>query len=147
MESAFSQIYLALQQRIKNSVAAIHWIEQDFGQENAPKRPNVAFPTALIDFPSADYNELGDGGQTCLLTISVKLLFAPFSQSYESAPDEVKAKALEYFEAEKQLVDALHGWQPDNGIIQPLVRIRASGNNKSGLRIRQIEFTTEFEEF
>ncbi len=121
MESAFSKIYLALQDRIINECKDVKWVEQDFGQDNHKERPNVAFPAVLIDFTDAKYDELGNGGQTCMLTVRLRLLLATFSQSYSVAPDEVREKALEYFETEKRLVDALHGWQPqDNVTGEPL---------------------------
>ena len=154
MESAFSKIYLALQDRITEECKAIRWVEQDFGQDNHKERPNVAFPAVLIDFTDAKYDELGNGGQTCMLTVRVRLLFATFSQSYNVAPDEVREKALEYFEVEKRLVDALHCWQPQDNVTgeplaRPLIRTSATSDNRgdNGLRIRELEFTTEFEEF
>jgi hypothetical protein len=157
MNSYFSQLYLDLQQRIKSQVEKIAWIEQDFGQETGDRyRAKVAFPAVLIDFPSADYDNIATGGQTAAVTVSVRLLVAPFSQSYGSAPEEVKEKALEYLELEQELTAALHGRAPSpveraggEAYTQPLMRTRrtAANRNDTGLRIIELQFTAAYEEY
>lgn len=149
MNSFFAQLYIDLTTHLNDAVGELKWIEQDFGQENDELRPNVAFPAALIDFPRTDYTEEGELCQMAVSTVTVKLLFAPYTQSYSAAPDTVKQEAISYYETEQKVVDALHGWQPSAGYCEPLVRISATGDNKSkggtGLRIRTIVFTTAFE--
>lgn len=150
MNSYFAQLYLDLQERIKEQVSEIEWIEQDFGQDTYDQwRPNVAFPAVLIDFPNTDYSALSSCGQFGEVTIAVRLLVNPFTQSYEDAPIEVRQDALQFFELEQQIVNALHGWQPDGGYSQALIRARASSNNRNdiGLRIRELLFTTAYQEF
>jgi hypothetical protein len=147
MESFFSKLYLDLQERIKEAVPEIEWTEQDFGQDVFDDwRPNVAFPAVLIDFPDTAYSEIGNVNQSAAVTISLRLLFAPFSQSYEDAPLEVREDALQFFEIENQLVNALHGWCPAGGYCQPLMRRTAASNNnnKTGLRIRNLQFATAY---
>ena len=149
MNSFFSKYYLDLQKRI-NKVQDIAWIEQDFGQDSNDKwRANVAFPAVLIDFASADYENIASGGGTATVTVSIRLLVSTFSQSYELAPDAVKEKALEYFELEQRLIDVLHGWQPRRGYTQPLMLTRTTSSNKNnlGIRIREMQFTTAFQEY
>ena len=147
MRSLFSKLYLDMQTRITEAVPEVKWIEQDFEQESAEWRPNVQFPAVLIDFPQADFSQLGGANQWGDVRISARLLFAPFSQSYQAAPDEVKEKALEYFEVERKLVAALHNWMPPEGYCQPLVRRSVSSNNRNdiGLRIRALQFDTAAE--
>ncbi|MEG1644175.1 MAG: hypothetical protein RR293_08545 [Bacteroidales bacterium] len=149
MTSIYARLYLALQQRLNSVVREIKWIEQDFGQESMSMRPGVAFPAALIDFPDTIYSAMMTEGQLGIVTISIRLLVAPFSQSYEGAPINVKKDALKYFEIEKQLSDALHGWMPAEGYCQPLTRVAARGENRGeiGLRIRTLTFETSFEEY
>lgn len=159
MTSYFSQLYLDIQQRIKTEVPEIAWIEQDFGQDVFDKwRPNVAFPAVLIDFPSADYENIAGMGQTAVVTIHIRLLVAPFQQSYEAAPIEIRKEALSYFDLEQKLVDALHGWEPslplaggageEHYYSQALTRTRITSNNRNdiGLRIRELQFTTAYDE-
>ena len=147
MNSLFSKLYLDMQARITEAVPEVKWVEQDFEQEDSEWRPNVQFPAVLIDFPQADFSQLGDTGQFGNIRISVRLLFAPFSQSYSDAPEQVKADALEYFEIEHRLTAALHNWMPDEGYCQPLVRQSVSSNNRNdiGLRIRNLQFDTAAE--
>lgn len=147
MKSFFANLYLDLQDRIKSEVPEIEWIEQDFGQDVFDKwRPNVAFPAVLIDFPLADYEAEAGSGQFGNVTINLRLLVAPFSQSYEDAPIEVRQDALEYFELEQKLVSAIHGWSPE--YCQALVRgsIASHNRNDIGLRIRNLVFSTAYEE-
>jgi hypothetical protein len=148
MNSYFAELYLDIQERIKAEVTEIEWIEQDFGQDAYDKwRPNVAFPAVLIDFTNADYDNIAGEGQTADVTVTLRLLVAPFEQSYEDAPLEVKQGALEYFELEHKLVQAIHGWSPE--YTQPLIRKRIMSNNRNdiGLRIRELQFTTAYQEY
>jgi hypothetical protein len=149
MNSFFAQFYLDLCERIKQEVPEIEWIEQDFGQDAFDKwRPNVAFPAVLIDFPNANYSAESGLSQFGNVTVALRLLVAPFSQSYDDAPVEVKQDALDYFELEAKLVEALHGWAPDAEYCQPLIRESITSNNRNdiGLRIRNLTFSTAYEE-
>lgn len=161
MESYFADLYLDLQERIKTEVPEIKWIEQDFGQDVFDKwRPNVSFPAVLIDFPDATYENLSGSGQTATVAVTLRLLVAPFEQSYENAPLTVREGALEYFELENKLIQAIHGWAPSlpspqgegaGGEVysQPFIRTRLSSNNRNdlGLRIRELQFTTAYQEY
>jgi hypothetical protein len=149
LQSFFARYYLDICERIRTEVPEIEWIEQDFGQDVFDKwRPNVAFPAVLIDFPSANYDAESGLSQFGEVTLSVRLLVAPFTQSYDDAPIEVKEDALQYFEIEQKLINALHGWMPDDGYCQPLIRSSIQSNNRNdiGLRIRNLVFTTAYEE-
>lgn len=148
MDSYFAELYLDIQERIKSEVTEIEWIEQDFGQDAYDKwRPNVAFPAVLIDFTNAEYDNIANEGQTAEVTVTLRLLVAPFEQSYEDAPLEVKQGALEYFELEHKLVRAIHGWSTE--YTQPLIRKRITSHNRNdiGLRIRELQFTTAYQEY
>ncbi|MDR0815077.1 MAG: hypothetical protein LBN37_04915 [Bacteroidales bacterium] len=149
MNSLSANLYLDIAARIKSQVPEIEWIEQDFGQEIFDKwRPNVAFPAVLIDFPEAEYSNLAHGVQLGVVTVTLRLLVAPFTQSYDGAPLEVQHDALAYFDLEQKLVAALHNWAPDNNICKKLIRRSVTTNNRNdiGLRIRNITFTTSYEE-
>jgi len=146
MNSFFAKLYLDLQERIKTEIPEIQWIEQDFGQDVFDKwRPNVAFPAVLIDFPQAVYSAEGGLSQFGEVQISIRLLVSPFSQSYEDAPLEVRKDALQYFELEDKIVNALHGW--DTEYCQPLIRqsVSSYNHNDRGLRFRNLVFSTAYE--
>lgn len=154
INSYFAQLFLDLQDRIKTELPEIQWIEQDFGQDAFDKwRPKVAFPAVLIDFPSADYESISGEGQMADVTVTLRLLVTPFEQTYEDAPIEVRKSALEFFELEYKLIQAIHGWAPldenEESYTQPLVRKRITSNNRNdiGLRIRELHFSTSYQEY
>ncbi|MDD4217465.1 MAG: hypothetical protein PHZ24_09045 [Bacteroidales bacterium] len=147
MESFYASLYIDIMERIKAKVPEINWIEQDFGQDVIDKwRPNVLFPALLIDFSNSEYEGESESNQFANVTVRIRLLVAPFTQSYEGAPVEVIEKALNYFDVENNVVRALHNWHPT--YCQPLIRVRASSQNRGdiGLRIRTIDFATSYEE-
>lgn len=149
MKSFFANFYLDLCERIRTAVPEVKWIEQDFGQDVFGKwRLNVAFPAVLIDFPAVRYSAEGGLSQFGEVSVSLRLLVSPFAQSYDGAPLEVKKEALAYFEIEQKLVEVLHGWTPEKEYCQPLVRSSITSNNRNdiGLRVRNLLFTTAYEE-
>ena len=148
MNSFFAKCFLDLQEHIKKEVPEIRWTDQNFGQYGDPEFPaKVAFPAALIDFSNTAYSAIGGNDQLGNATINIVLLFNPFSQSYNLAPTQVKQKALEYYEVEHKLCKALQGWSMD--YFTPLARINAISQNRNeiGLRIRDLNFSTEFEDY
>lgn len=152
--SYFGQLFLDLCDHIKAQVPEIKWIDQDFGQlEQFEHRPAVSFPCCLIDFVLANYSNLSELGQAGDVTIQLRLGFAPFSQSNGSAPDSVRIKAVHYYAIEQKVFEAVHGWATE--YTQPLIRINAgteqrlSANDamdKIGLRVRVLNFSTQFED-
>lgn len=159
MNNLFGQLYLDLSERIKTAVPEIRWIDQDFGQlERFEYKPEVAFPCALIDFIQANYSNLSQLAQVGEINVNIRLGFSPFSQSYHSAPTNVKEKALEYYDIEQKVFQALQGWSPqppaawdtDEPYTQPFMRVSAVTEQRDGdpigLRIRVLTFTTSLED-
>ena len=106
----------------------------------------MAFPALLIDFPSAQFSAEAQDSLFGIVTISLRLLFAPFSSSAASAPESVRAEALKYYEIEHDIIAALHGWAPDDNYCQSLTLTGLSTDNRTPeLRIRTLTFTTGYE--
>lgn len=148
MNSFFAKMYLDLQAEIAAHVTEIRFVEQNFGQYlQDDYRAKVSFPTALIDFTNTGYSGLQGDNQLANATINIVLLFAPYSQSYNLAPADVKEKALNYYEIEHKLCKVLQAWKTD--YCTQLVRTdaKSQNNNDIGLRIRELNFTTEFEDY
>ena len=150
MDYFFSQIILDLQTRISTELPEIKYIDQDLGQlgqvgEN--ERPPISYPAVLIDFPNTDYSDLSSGAQLGAVPISFQLIFAPYSQTWQKAPTTVKEKGLEYLETEQKLHQALQNWSLD--YFAPLTRtsVKSQNNNDLGLRVRQLTYTTEYEDY
>lgn len=149
MNSFYAQMLIELQNRIKQTVPEIRWIDQDFGQlEIAAERPPVSFPCVLIDFPSTPFNQYLNDVETGDCTISIRLAFPPYSPSNSLAPESVKEKALQYYEIENKLYRALKGWYPDSEICQPLNRISdATENREDTVRVRRLTFSTSYDDY
>jgi hypothetical protein len=156
MNNYFGQLFLDLCNRLKTAVPELRWIDQDFGQlEHFQVRPEVSFPCALIDFASAQYSGLSNHGreQVGEVMINIRLGFTPFSQSYHAAPLDVKEKALEYYNLEQKIFEALQGWAPEkdnDNYSQPLTRQSVMTEQRDGdpvaIRVRVITFTTQYED-
>lgn len=148
MNSFFANFFIDLQEFIKSNVPEILWVEQNFGQYGDPEfSSKTIFPACLIDFNQTTYSNMGGNIQLGACNVNLVLLFKPFSQSYSSAPNNVKERALEYYNIEHKLATALNGWAMD--YFTPLTRMSAISQNRNeiGLRIRELNFTTEFEDW
>lgn len=150
MEYFFSQIISDLQDRISTEVPEFRYIDQDLGQlgqTDDDEKPSLAYPAVLIDFPDSNYSNLSSGAQLGAVPISLQLIFAPYSPTWNKVPGMVKKKGLEYLEIEQKLFKALQNWNLD--YFSPLIRTSAKSqnNNDVGLRVRLLTFTTEYEDY
>lgn len=154
MNSPFATLYLAIQARIRTAVPAIRHIDQDLGQlEQYQDRPAVSWPAVVLDLDGAQYGDMGEQAQTCTLDVVLRLAFAPYSSANVLAPDSVKEKALEYYDAEWLLNKALHCWVPDGGPSCPyefsaLTRISAGTEKREdNIRVREIRYRIAYEDY
>jgi hypothetical protein len=141
------QFIIDLQKFLKLQVPEFRYIDENLGQwGDQDFRSAVSFPAILIDFPDTSYSELGADAQLATVSIELTLLFSVTSQSYNLAPEDVRKKALNYYDLENKLLAKLKLFEKD--YFTPLVRTRAVSRNKNelGLRIREISFSSEFEE-
>lgn len=146
LQSLFARLFIDLQEHIKTSLPAIQWCDGWWGQEQLQYRQAVAFPALLIDFPSTQFSAEAEDSLLGVATISLRLLCAPFSSSAATAPEEVRANALEHFELEHDIIATIHGWHPHEGYCQPLALTGISTDNRTPeLRIRTLTFTTAYE--
>jgi hypothetical protein len=142
------QFILDFQQHVKNKVPEFRYVDENLGQWGDDNfRSAVSFPAILIDFPNTTYQDIGNEGQMGFPTIELTLLFAINSQSYNLASLEVREKALLYYRLEQKLVASLKLFEGD--YFTPLVRTSAQSKNKNdlGLRVRELTFTSSFEEY
>lgn len=146
LQSLYARLFIDLQDYITDTLPDIRWCDGWWGQEQLQYRPAVAFPALLIDFPSAQFSAEAKNSLFGIVTISLRLLCAPFSSSAATAPEEVRAEALEYFELEHDIIAALHGWAPADSYCQSLTLTGLSTDNRNPeLRIRTLTFTTAYE--
>lgn len=150
MDYFFSQILLDLQERIETEVPEILYIDQDLGQlaqTGEDERPPIAYPAVLIDFPNSTFSELATGNQLGNVPISFHLIFAPYSQTWNKAPLDVRKNGLEYLDIEQKLHQALQGWSLDYFVKLSRVSVQSKNNNDIGLRVRNLTYVTEYEDY
>ncbi|MBU4536971.1 MAG: hypothetical protein L6264_07385 [Weeksellaceae bacterium] len=150
MDYFFSQILIDLQKRISKEVPVIQFIDQDLGQlgqvgENG--RPSLAYPAVLIDFPNSDYSELSSSAQLGMVPITFQLVFDSYSATWHKAPLKDRMKGLEYLEIEQKLHNALNGWSEDYFTNLTRTNVKSQNNNDIGLRVRQLTYTTSYEDY
>lgn len=146
--SFYKQFILDLQAKFKAEVPEIKFIDQNLGQWGESNfKSAVGLPGMLIDFPTTNYSDISGTAQLALTSIKLTLFFDTHSQSYNIAPQDVKNKALDYYEIESKVVSALQGWSCD--YFEPLKRTdaRSQNQNELNLRIRELNFTTQHEEY
>jgi hypothetical protein len=149
MNSAFANLFLLLQQRVQDNVPGISFIDQDLGQLN----PNpddtfpVTFPCLLIDLNYFTFKDLGENVQTAAGTIVFRLGFSTYSSSDQSAPEETKETALQFYELEWALHKAFQGWDAGD-YFGHLNRISVHTEKRSdALRVRELRYTVAFEDY
>jgi hypothetical protein len=146
--SFYKQFILDLQEFIKAHLTEWRFVDQNLGQwGNDNFKAAISFPGILVDFPTTGYSETGNGSDLASVEIKLTLFWDVNSQSYNLAPAHIKSKALEYYEQEQKLVAFLKSWKTD--YFTPLVRTTAVSRNQNelGLRIRELTFGTEHEEY
>ncbi len=147
MNSPFANIFLATQQRIKDLLPAISYIDQDLGQLKSSSRPPVSWPCVLIDFEDFDFENLGENTQTVKGTIVLRLGFAPRSNSSNLTPAPYLQQALDYYELEWLLHKAVQGWSPGDEF-GSLARTSVGTQRRSdGYRVRELRYSIAFEDF
>lgn len=148
MESLFARLFIDLLKHIKTELPTIPYIEQDLGQLGSEDpRKMLMFPAVLIDFPNTPFSNLQGNNQLGQPTISVTLVFDNYSQTNNLAPDTIREAGLNYLDVEQKLYMALQGFETD--YCEALSRTNASGHNRNdlGLRVRELTFTTTFEDY
>ena len=136
-----------IEDRLADKVPTLRWIDQYHGQDMTDLRPSLAYPAALIEFEQSDYEGMGQYDQFCRASLTVRLLLDNYASSAQKSPAKSRNAAMRCYELEDEVVNALHGWTPDEDFVQPLIRTadRSENRNDIGLRIRIISFSTAWE--
>lgn len=147
MNSPFSLLLQQLQQRISSTVTDIAYIDQDLGQIDhyGPGRPAVLWPCLLIDFTDTSFENMGNNAQTATCNVLLRLAFNPYSSSTSGTPTNYQQQALQYYETEWALYNALEGWRPTG--FSTLSRTQAYTEKRDDrLRVRVQSFSLAFED-
>lgn len=143
-----ADIFVALCDHLEREAPSIRWIDEDQGQLGMAnsQRPAVDFPCCLIDIQYADCWDLYDTNQLVKMTITVKLAFPPYGDSYNKAPCGIREKALERYSIVNEVHGCLQGWTAEE-MFSPLSR--RSGRPSviaGGLKVYTLVYETTFEE-
>jgi hypothetical protein len=76
----------------------------------------------------------------------LRIAFNPYASAKHGAPAELKQKALQFYDTEYAVYQALEGWQPQ--CFSALTRTHATTEkNEAGIRIRTMRFAITFEDY
>lgn len=147
MKSLFAQLLIKVSDQIKSKMAIIRYIDQDLGQlENYEIRPAVSWPCVLIDFSQTSYEQMERNRQLGNITFTLRLGFDSFSSANHLGPQIAREKALEYYEIEQALYEAIQGFSADD-LMQDCTRISAVTERRDDpFRVRILTFTSMTED-
>lgn len=140
LTSPNGQLFLAIQQRLLAKVAALKWIDQNFGQLEIEPRPPVLFPCSLIDLTGFVFEDLPNGAQRGNGRVIITLATAPFTNSNMATPAPLIEKAVEYYDLEHAIHIALHNWVPVTGMDKLTRRNMDKQDRDDSIRERVIIF-------
>jgi hypothetical protein len=145
--SPFANLYLKIVSRLEAEVPELKFIDQDLGQlENYEIRPAVEFPCALIDVDDFDFTDAGNfTTQIGNGLLVIRLGVGAWSPSNNLAPNDVRLKALNYYEIEQKIHVALHGWSNDG--FAKLRRKKAKKEERNdNIRVRVISYAVTIQD-
>lgn len=143
MTSPFANLLLKLQARLTANAPAIRFIDQDWNQLQQANPP-VSWPCALIDFSETDFTQM-QGYQDGKVNVTIRLATSTFTSTSSIVALDIREDAVEFYETEQALYEALQAWDADGLLVNDLVRISAATEKREdGLRVRVIVFECTF---
>ena len=124
MNSINANLFLAIQLRLASIVdndnnSILRTIDHDMQQLNFDEPP-ISFPAGLIGSFNFNFTNEAENVQIGMGSITINLVFRPFSPSTVFTPQEFKEKAIAYYDLEQLIHLKLQGWSPsyldDNNI-------------------------------
>lgn len=143
LTSKFALLFNKIIEKIETAVTSIRFINQDWNQLDE-LTPQITYPCVLIDFPDTQFTQMqGYQDATCL--VRLKLIYRSFTATSNITPDANRETALQFYELEQQLYQALQAWDADGLLVNDLVRQSATTEKRDdGLRVRVIEYACTF---
>jgi hypothetical protein len=148
MKAPFTDLFLAIQQRIAHNAPSIVHIAHEHGQLKTKGRPPVSWPCVLIDFEDFKFSNLSEDVQMASGIVVLQLGFAPQSPTAQGTPDPYKLSALSYYSIESELHVALHGWSPAGTAFGSLCRVSATTQKRADMyRVRELRYSISFDDY
>lgn len=121
MNSLFANIYLALRNLIADLQDGdgnkyFRFVDQDYGQlewHTGDNRAPVSWPCVLIDINRASFSNHSQNTQEGIITVVLRLGFPPYSGTSNLTDPDYANRALQYYDLEQVLHQALHGYTPE----------------------------------
>jgi hypothetical protein len=144
MDSLFSNLFLALEERIVAGAPLIKGVYPELSQtENYNGSPSE-WPCVFIDFTNLTYSEQTGLTQAASGELQFRMAFRVTNAAGSAFLDT--PAALGHYEAELKLHQVLQGWT--NGTIAPLSRIRVSTEDRDdAFRVRVLTYSLNFSEY
>lgn len=139
--SIAKKLFLEIEERIKEKVPEVKYIDLNMGQFEQGIRPGVMFPAVLIEFDDI-LAETNHSWRRDRVDIKIWVVCESYAQSQQSAPLAVRQKAMEYLDVTEKVVDALHLWQ--SSVTNKMVYLSQRGQSIPEYRMRQLEFQTSW---
>ena len=154
MKSVFNQFLIALQNKIGAEIPdseiepGIRETNQDLGQlEVYDVRPAVPFPCLLVDLAAPSYEQKQFKTQWANMQVTMRLGFDQWGSSSSLSPEDVRVKALAYYEIENKIYEVLQDWNAEGLLMRPLRRLSAVTEKRDDkFRVRVITFTAVYED-
>lgn len=145
LTSPFAKLFNKLITQIKAEVTAIRYLDQDWDQLGETNPP-VSYPCILIDFPETQFAQM-QGYQQATATVRLKLVYRSYTSTSNITPDANRETALQFYELEQQLYEALQAWYADGLLCNAMIRRSAATEKRDdGLRVRVIDFECAFDD-
>lgn len=145
LTSPFALLFNKLITQIEMEVTAIRYVNQDWDQLGE-QNPPVTYPCVLIDFPDAQFEQM-QGYQQATAIVRLKLVYRSYTSTSNITPDTNRETALQFYELEQQLYEALQAWYADGLLCNAMIRRNAATEKRDdGLRVRVIDFVCAFDD-
>jgi len=144
MDSLFSNLFLALEERIVAGVPLVKGVYPELSQtENYNGSPSE-WPCVFIDFTNLTYSEQSSFIQAASGELQCRMVFKVTNAAGSDFLDT--PTALSHYEAELKLHQTLQGWT--NGTVAPLTRIKLSTEDRDdAFRVRVLTYSLNFNEY
>ncbi|HJT75518.1 MAG TPA: hypothetical protein VJ720_15885 [Chitinophaga sp.] len=147
MDSLFSNLFSALQSHITTAAPAIKGVYPELLQTENYKGAPAVWPCVFVDFTNFTFAELTQNVQDAAGELVFRLAYRVTAADNTTFIDT--PTVLGYYEAERQLHQALQGWT--NGSIAPLTRTKISTEDRVDrdwtFRVRIITYSLNFNEY
>lgn len=143
LSSPLANLFEKIITRIQAQVAAFRYINLDWNQLDF-QQPPITYPALLIDFVDTAFAQM-QFYQDGTAIVQLKLVYRSLTDTSNLTQAQYREAALEFFELEQDVYEALQAWYADNLLANAMIRTNAATEKRDdGLRVRVITFQCTF---